>query len=221
MSDDDEIPLRVRDTELLLWSTIDVPAPPARDDRIHLFKDRRFLLALTAVLDRIAPQRMIEIGIFQGGSLIYWAERYPQAKLSAFDLEPDAVALQHYLERHALTDRVRTHFGVSQDDRAALRHAVAADLGDLVDVVIDDASHLYEATRASLEALLPLVRPGGAYIIEDWAWPPMAPLLAQLPALLWEPRGALDRIEIDMNCAVLWRGQGSVPTDGTFSWPAS
>ena len=37
-------------------------------------------------------------------------------------------------------------------------------------MVVDDASHLYEPTKKSFETLFPLLRPGGLYIIEDWAW---------------------------------------------------
>jgi hypothetical protein len=36
--------------------------------------------------------------------------------------------------------------------------------------VIDDASHLYGPTKASLNVFLPLLRPGGLYLIEDWGW---------------------------------------------------
>ena len=36
--------------------------------------------------------------------------------------------------------------------------------------MIDDCSHQYEPTRESFEILFPLLRPGGWYIIEDWAW---------------------------------------------------
>jgi hypothetical protein len=39
-----------------------------------------------------------------------------------------------------------------------------------VDLVIDDASHLYDESRASFETLFPLLHPGGLYIIEDWRW---------------------------------------------------
>lgn len=39
-----------------------------------------------------------------------------------------------------------------------------------LDLVIDDASHLYELTRTSFVTLFPLLQPGGMYIIEDWAW---------------------------------------------------
>ncbi|MDQ1511710.1 MAG: hypothetical protein QOG50_3554, partial [Actinomycetota bacterium] len=38
-------------------------------------------------------------------------------------------------------------------------------------LVIDDASHLIDETRASFNALFPRVRPGGTYVIEDWSWP--------------------------------------------------
>ena len=39
-----------------------------------------------------------------------------------------------------------------------------------LDLVVDDASHLYGPTKASFEILFPLLRPGGLYLIEDWAW---------------------------------------------------
>ena len=42
--------------------------------------------------------------------------------------------------------------------------------GEAIDFVLDDASHLYGPTRATFEALFPMVRPGGTYVIEDWGW---------------------------------------------------
>jgi hypothetical protein len=44
------------------------------------------------------------------------------------------------------------------------------ELANELDFVIDDASHTYEHTRRSFEILFPLLRPGGLYLIEDWAW---------------------------------------------------
>ena len=41
--------------------------------------------------------------------------------------------------------------------------------GDL-DLVIDDASHHVDLTEASFNVLFPRLRPGGLYVIEDWAW---------------------------------------------------
>jgi SAM-dependent methyltransferase len=39
-----------------------------------------------------------------------------------------------------------------------------------LDLVVDDGSHLYEPTKTSLNVFLPLLRPGGIYLIEDWGW---------------------------------------------------
>jgi cephalosporin hydroxylase len=208
--------LPIRDIKLCLWGGFEA-SPPSSDHQIYMIKDRRFLSALSEVLDRVAPRRMIELGVFDGGSTIYWMERYSLERLAAFDAAPGAPALTNYLDRHALADRVSTHFGVLQDDKVRLQDAVLSGFGnELVDVVIDDASHLYSPTRASLEILLPFVRPGGVYVIEDWAWAPLQPIMGELPLLLWEPAGAVERIEIDKNFVVLWRGNARLPTDGTF-----
>ncbi len=39
-----------------------------------------------------------------------------------------------------------------------------------LDLVIDDCSHMYEMTKSSLNTLLPRLREGGLYVIEDWGW---------------------------------------------------
>jgi len=39
-----------------------------------------------------------------------------------------------------------------------------------IDLVVDDASHCYEETKATFEIVFPYIRPGGIYVIEDWAW---------------------------------------------------
>jgi hypothetical protein len=66
--------------------------------------------------------------------------------------------------------RIATYWGVDQGDAATLRSIVDKEFSGPLDLVIDDASHLYAPTKASFETLFPLLRPGGLYIIEDWAW---------------------------------------------------
>jgi hypothetical protein len=96
--------------------------------------------------------------------------------------------------------------------------------------LIDDASHQYAETRATVEILVPLLRPGGAYIIEDWAWahhmnwpanvwterPLVSPLLSELVLVCGSGTAVIDRIEIDPNFAVLWRGNLGLGTQGGF-----
>ena len=44
------------------------------------------------------------------------------------------------------------------------------EFGGALDMVMDDASHIYESTLVSFQILFPLLPEGGLYIIEDWAW---------------------------------------------------
>jgi hypothetical protein len=60
--------------------------------------------------------------------------------------------------------------GIDQADSGALLRIVEQEFGGTLDMVIDDASHLYEPTLASFQTLFPLLSVGGLYIIEDWAW---------------------------------------------------
>src|SRR4051812_33497487 len=113
MSENDETVMRVRDIELCFWNPMIAPTPESDSRRIYIQKEPDFLADFTTVLERIAPRRIVEIGVFAGGSLVYWAERFPTAKLVAFDLLPEMPALTGYLERHGLSDRVRPHLGVS------------------------------------------------------------------------------------------------------------
>jgi hypothetical protein len=39
-----------------------------------------------------------------------------------------------------------------------------------LDLIIDDSSHLMPQSRESFCALFPKLRPGGAYIVEDWSF---------------------------------------------------
>jgi hypothetical protein len=85
---------------------------------------------------------------------------------------PETVAnLESFLDAHRLRDRVRPYYGVDQADRDRLATIVAEEFeGDPIDLVIDDASHLLDPTRASFEVLFPRLRTSGLFVIEDWAW---------------------------------------------------
>lgn len=220
----------IRDIELSLWETLG-DCPGSNDRLIYLYKDRAFLRRLEAVAERIKPKQMIELGILDGGSAIYWQNRFQLERLIVFDIEPDAPHLRRYIERNDLQDVIRTNFAVAQDDGAALRAAIAKQaLSPFVDFIVDDASHQYAQTRATVEILLPYLRPGGAYIIEDWAWghhvdwpfglwkdrPLLSPLLSELALICGHASGVIDRIEIDPNFVVLWRGEATLPKNGGF-----
>ncbi len=115
---------------------------------------------------------MVEIGIFKGGSIALYEELYSPTRLVGVDLESERVTvLDQYLERRSASERVRLYYGTDQQDREALRSIALENFGHQpLDLVVDDGSHRYEPSKASLNVLLPRLRPGGVYLLEDWAW---------------------------------------------------
>jgi SAM-dependent methyltransferase len=118
------------------------------------------------------PRRVLEVGIFKGGSVALFAGLWQPERLLAADIVTDRVAaLDEFIRANGLGERVKTRYGVDQADAQTLRALVTEEFeGAPLDLVIDDGCHFYEETRATFEAVFPLVRPGGTYVIEDWAW---------------------------------------------------
>lgn len=118
------------------------------------------------------PRTIFELGIYDGGSTAMWFELFQPDRHLAIDFQrrKDSAYFSRWVASKALGDRVATYWQTDQADKAELRRLAARELGGAVDLVIDDASHLYAPTKASFEALFPLVPAGGIYIIEDWAW---------------------------------------------------
>jgi hypothetical protein len=100
---------------------------------------------------------VLEIGVYSGGSLEMW-ERYfgTNANIYGVDIN-DACRIYE-------TSRIKIFIG-DQKDRHFWREVK---LGiPALDIVIDDGGHGFEQQVASIEELLPFMRPGGVYICED------------------------------------------------------
>ena len=115
--------------------------------------------------------RMVDLGIYKGGSAVLYHKLFAPEKLIAVDLAATPIpSLEDYAARQSDRSLVAAH-GVDQSDLAALDRLCAEHLGGQpLDLVVDDASHLYAPTRASFRSLFPRLRAGARYIIEDWAW---------------------------------------------------
>jgi 2-polyprenyl-3-methyl-5-hydroxy-6-metoxy-1,4-benzoquinol methylase/MoaA/NifB/PqqE/SkfB family radical SAM enzyme len=123
-------------------------------------------------LESFSPEHVFEIGLWDGGSAVFWHECFHPQKHVAIDIQArtDCIGLDRYRAESGTTGSLVTHWQTDQSDTTRLREIVEGELGNRLDLVIDDASHLYRQTRASFEALFPFLRPRGMYIIEDWAW---------------------------------------------------
>jgi cephalosporin hydroxylase len=155
--------------------------PKADGRHFVLSKDRAVVdhyAAFRAGLPTFDPRRVLEVSVWAGGSIVFWAELLDPDCLVAIDIaRPDqmgpanAKALQLYLDERATgRGRIAIHWQTDQGDARRLRDIVRRDLDGSVDLVIDDASHMYDLTRRTFEAMFPAVRPGGWYVIEHWAW---------------------------------------------------
>jgi predicted O-methyltransferase YrrM len=117
------------------------------------------------------PRRIAELGVEQGGSTALIALLAEPDLLLAIDVAPEIPAqLTEFIESKGLTSSIITAFGVDQSNTTAVRDLVESHIAaEPVDLIIDDASHVLGPTRASFEVLFPRLRPGGLYVIEDWA----------------------------------------------------
>lgn len=140
-------------------------------DRVVILKDSRLLRQYLEFLSTNKVDNLFELGIWQGGSPLFYATATDAKRIVALDLAPENPVLNQIIARRGLSERLKLHFGVSQDNHWAVQQIIDNDFnGEPLDLVIDDASHLYWPTRTSFEIIFPRLREGGLYIIEDWQW---------------------------------------------------
>jgi hypothetical protein len=156
--------------------TFELAIDPGRSAKSQV--DRFWLLKSRPMVEQLvghAPDRVeniFDLGIFLGGSVVLYHELFRPKRLVGIDLRKRPVeALDEFVTLHSLEDTIHLHYDTPQDDQERLRRIVQKEFGDEpLDLVVDDCSHQYEPTKKSLNVLLPHVRPGGVYAIEDWGW---------------------------------------------------
>ncbi len=139
----------------------------SRDADFVLVKTPGFLEKYSDIAQRRRIRSIVEIGMFEGGSVVYFDKLFRPEALLGVDIRRDSIpALDRYCTDNP---HVRTLYATSQDD-PALPGRITEHVGDGIDLIVDDASHRYAPTRAAFMNLFPLLAPGGLYIIEDWQW---------------------------------------------------
>jgi predicted O-methyltransferase YrrM len=108
--------------------------------------------------------KFAEIGVFKGNSLAVWREFFPKARLFGFD--NDANNLE-YISKMGLRDISLGIMDGSQKNSIQAGLAAATTDGELLDVVLDDASHDPNDQCMMIRSALPFLKQGGILIIED------------------------------------------------------
>jgi predicted O-methyltransferase YrrM len=139
-------------------------------DRLVIRKGPRLVERYVEICKHFRHGAIVELGIEAGGSTALISLLAQPRKLVACELHDKPVAaLTEFIDTHGASATVRPFYGVNQSDRARLAEIIDTEFPDQrLDLVIDDASHLYNETKASFEVLYPRLRPGGIFVIEDW-----------------------------------------------------
>ncbi len=100
---------------------------------------------------------VVEIGVFQGGSLQMWKKYFgPKAKIYGIDINPACKDLEE--------ENIKIFIG-SQSDREFLRE-VKKQIPK-IDILIDDGGHTMKQQIVSFEELFDHVKEDGVYLCED------------------------------------------------------
>jgi hypothetical protein len=100
---------------------------------------------------------LVEIGVYQGGSLQMWKDYFgPAARIYGVDINPHCKQLEE--------ENISIIIG-DQSDRRFLQR-VASEI-PRIDILIDDGGHLMKQQIATFEELFPRVDAHGVYLCED------------------------------------------------------
>ena len=112
------------------------------------------------LLSCMAPKSFLEIGLFLGDTsstdLFAWEQVFPEADIYGADIK------EHLLFE---IGRIKTFF-IDQDKPETMT-ALKESIGKKVDIILDDASHVFELTVKTFENMFDLVADDGIYLIED------------------------------------------------------
>jgi len=108
--------------------------------------------------------RVAELGVADGESLRLWQALFPHGLVVGVDNDGS---------RLWPAGTIRIVAGQGDPDLPGRIAVASADHPDPgrpgFDLIVDDASHRSDLTRAAFTNLWPLVRPGRWYVIEDWS----------------------------------------------------
>ena len=119
---------------------------------LHFYK--RLLFAMES-----EPTSVLEIGVKGGGSTAFWKALFPRATIVGMDIN-----LQRGLTS-PVSDAGVIYVQGDQFDVPTLDR-IAREFGPF-SIVIDDGSHISDHQAATMQCLLPHVRTGGFYVVED------------------------------------------------------
>jgi hypothetical protein len=230
----DDLHLQINDVCFhLTWDTAELHGGSSTADDFLLGKSRNMVEKSVEIGRQQKISKIFEMGILKGGSVALYDQIFQPLKIAAIDYMPEPVpALSNYIARHSKLDVIKPYYGVSQADRPTMERILSFEFPERdIDLIIDDASHLYEETRDAFNISFPYLTPGGLYIIEDWAWAhwandpwqsknsyfhgktALSNLLIELFMLSASRPDFITEIVVNHNSVTVKKGYGELPAD--------
>lgn len=202
----------------------------SRESDFLLIKSREMIECELDAVQNLQIANVVDLGIWQGGSVVLLDLVLTPRKLIALDFaDRDLPPLDSYIASRGKENIIRVYKSVNQADNLRLRQIVQSEFnGEPIDLVIDDASHFYQETKASFDVLFPQLRKGGKFIIEDWQWstnkstaeldyfkgkPSLSNLVLQCILLCATRPDIISSVSVHPDMAIVTRGGASDLTD--------
>lgn len=230
----DDLHLQINEVSFhLTCDTAELHGGSSTADDFLLGKPRHMVEKSVEIGQQQKISKIFEMGILKGGSVVLYDQIFQPLKIAAIDHTPEPLnALATYIAKHGKLDIIKPYYGISQADRLTMEKILSFEFPDRdIDLIIDDASHMYEETREAFNICFPYLTSGGLYIIEDWAWAhwagdlwqnknptfgdktALSNLLIELFMLAATCPGFIKEISIDHNSIIIKKGYGELPTD--------
>lgn len=110
--------------------------------------------------DRLEPLKILEIGVYDGKSLLTWKDYFPNSTVIGLDINEDCFQYEEKFKN------IWIEIG-SQNDVDFLNEIVRK--WGPFDMILDDGSHMNNDIILTFENLINSVKTGGIYVVEDTA----------------------------------------------------
>ncbi len=172
--------------------------------------------------------QVLELGIRHGGSIPYLSNLCQADFIVGVDIVKEDPSIREVLDGSALAGQYELYFETEQTDEIAIPKIIEKHFSNGLDMVVDDASHLLDETRRSFELLFPKVKPGGLYVIEDYAWaqnesfaylaedrfrnkPATIQIVLEITMLMTTQKDWVSKVSCDFNTITVERGKAEIP----------
>jgi SAM-dependent methyltransferase len=111
----------------------------------------------TLFSDRKEVKNVLEVGIHLGASLRAWKELFPHANI---------IGLENNIQRFFTEERITSMY-VDQSIMKTFDDFKSVMRGTEFDFIVDDGCHYLQETKDTFKQLLPLLKTGGWFVVED------------------------------------------------------